>query len=321
MKKLSILLLLLASLLMVSTAYGWGDWNFTQTYTVAPTPVTGYTSSFSWVETDNTYASATAWGCSACSALNTYAGSTTQTGGSSSYIHVSAFASARALGPCNEPEICDDGDDDGVCDESDNCLDTPNTPQVDADDDQIGDECDNCPDHANTDQLDWDDNGVGDKCDPTGCDGYYLPDCVLGTPDTPGSGDCTPQYPEFDICPPDPEPCVDGDGDTLCDEFDLCLDTPPGAIIDADGCEISTDACDDTDQDEVCDADDVCPDMDDNSLECQLEQDCPCDNDWKNHGAYVQCTVDFEQEHSQEFGIGDVVRIAGQADCGGPHAE
>lgn len=38
-------------------------------------------------------------------------------------------------------DCCPDSDGDGVCDDSDNCLDTPNSDQVDSDGDGIGDLC------------------------------------------------------------------------------------------------------------------------------------------------------------------------------------
>lgn len=83
-----------------------------------------------------------------------------------------------------------DGDDDGVADDDDNCVDTPNPGQDDPDDDGLGSACDNCPEDANPDQADADDDGVGDACEPpaptdtddgdTGVDG--------GTSGSSGSG-------------------------------------------------------------------------------------------------------------------------------------
>ena len=60
---------------------------------------------------------------------------------------------------------CDDTDGDGVCDEDDNCPETPNTTQVDTDQDGVGEDCDNCPTISNADQADVDQDGVGDRCD------------------------------------------------------------------------------------------------------------------------------------------------------------
>lgn len=76
-----------------------------------------------------------------------------------------------------------DTDKDGVCDIDDNCLNTPNTDQLDLDDDGRGDACDNCPTVSNPDQADSDCDGVGDLCDLwPGCDDSIDSD-EDGTPD------------------------------------------------------------------------------------------------------------------------------------------
>jgi len=93
------------------------------------------------------------------------------------------------------PECCGDADEDGICDEMDNCVLVYNPFQEDYEGDGIGDECDgdiffegpgtepelpagedededevdneldNCPDVENPDQLDTDGDGIGDACD------------------------------------------------------------------------------------------------------------------------------------------------------------
>lgn len=45
---------------------------------------------------------------------------------------------------------CSDVDNDGVCDDDDNCVQTPNPNQEDLDGDGVGDACDGCPDDSNT---------------------------------------------------------------------------------------------------------------------------------------------------------------------------
>ena len=299
MRKLICLLFCLVLLTFGGNSFAW---DFSK-YSSTSQNSTFATSNYS--PTSYAYAAptafATAWGCSSCQTLTTYAETTSYAVSGANRFSASATAYAEAESypnfNCNEPPVCEDGDDDGVCDESDNCIADPNTPQEDYDDDQVGDVCDNCPDNANTDQADWDLNGVGDVCDPTGCDGYQLPECPDGIPTDPNA-DCTPQYPDFGTCEPvgcddcPPPPCIDDiDQDLICDEDDPCPEDP-------------TNTCDDP---PPCD------------LTCQLAEACPCENDWVNHGAYVVCVGAFERDHRGEPGIGDVVNLAGNSDCGGSH--
>jgi hypothetical protein len=71
-------------------------------------------------------------------------------------------SSADLLAVLNEH--CVDTDGDGVCDEVDNCVTTPNADQLDSDGDGIGDACDNCPTVSNPDQADSNGDGIGDAC-------------------------------------------------------------------------------------------------------------------------------------------------------------
>jgi len=58
-----------------------------------------------------------------------------------------------------------DTDEDGIPDESDNCVFVYNPNQTDLDGDGVGDSCDNCLTYENPDQEDLDADGVGDSCD------------------------------------------------------------------------------------------------------------------------------------------------------------
>jgi hypothetical protein len=67
-------------------------------------------------------------------------------------------------------EHCIDTDDDGACDEFDNCVDADNLDQGDADGDGLGDACDACPTDATNDA---DGDGVCGSPDPCPCDGAW----------------------------------------------------------------------------------------------------------------------------------------------------
>ncbi|MFH1891573.1 MAG: FG-GAP-like repeat-containing protein [Candidatus Zixiibacteriota bacterium] len=70
---------------------------------------------------------------------------------------------------------CLDSDGDFICDDRDNCLDTPNPDQEDQDADGVGDSCDNCLAHFNPNQEDADSDEVGDSCDV--CPFHATDDC------------------------------------------------------------------------------------------------------------------------------------------------
>ena len=58
-----------------------------------------------------------------------------------------------------------DADGDGVPDNTDNCINTPNPDQADTDGDGVGDACDNCSLTYNPGQQDTDGDGYGNMCD------------------------------------------------------------------------------------------------------------------------------------------------------------
>ena len=114
-----------------------------------------------------------------------------------------------------------DGDNDGVPDDIDDCLNTPEGEDVDAN---------GCSDS----QIDTDGDGVFDSRDTC--------------PDTP-EGEEVNQ-----------EGCstsqIDTDGDGIFDSTDTCPDTPEGEDVDENGC---SDSQKDTDGDGVTDNKDICP--------------------------------------------------------------
>jgi len=131
-----------------------------------------------------------------------------------SYLATYPFNNGNPIGAydpgCMEPG-CDDYDDDGICDDNDNCPEIANQDQGDADGDGVGDVCDNCVETANSDQADADGDGIGDVCD----------NCpVIANQD---QGD------------------VDGDG--VGDDCDNCVETANSDQADADGDGIG-DVCD-----------------------------------------------------------------------------
>lgn len=201
--------------------------------------------------------------------------------------------------PPEEP----DTDEDGIFDIEDNCLTTPNPDQSDVDSDGMGDVCDlcpddsnndmdadgvcgnvdNCPDVANENQSDFDGDGWGNECDPDN-DNDGVPDTVDNCQYDPN-----PDQADFDqdgvgnVCD------TDTDGDNVIDADDECLETTPGTMV--------------------------------NSVGCSIDQTCPCDNNWKNHGGYVQCVAHASEDFLNNGLISPeekeaYVSSAAQSECG-----
>ena len=137
---------------------------------------------------------------------------------------------------------CVDADLDKICDNKDQC---PNTPAgcvvdakgcpIDTDGDGVCDGVDTCPDTKKGCQVDA--KGCPMDSDNDGvCDG--LDQC----PNTPAG------------CTIDAQGCpVDSDKDGVCDGVDQCANTAVGCRVDEKGCPM------DSDNDGVCDGVDLCP--------------------------------------------------------------
>ena len=163
---------------------------------------------------------------------------------------------------CVETLTCTDTDGDGICDETDNEINSPcpsnvdaNGVSIDTDGDGVCDELDICP--GSDDTADTDGDTVPDGCDicegsddnldtdgdgiPNGCD----PCNDLLDSDGDGVSDCTDQEPNS-TCPNTVDAngvSVDSDGDGVCDEIDNCPTIANNEQTDSDGNGVG-DACD-----------------------------------------------------------------------------
>ena len=232
-------------------------------------------------------------------------------------------------------DACDqanDGDGDGVDDDVDNCPLDPNPGQEDADGDGVGDACDpdrdgdgvddtadNCPFQPNADQLDTDGDGAGDACDADD-DNDNVDDAGDNCPDIANSNQADNDGDSAgDACD------ADDDNDTVADAGDNCPLDPNADQADADG-DGTGDLCDaDLDGDGVPDSADQCVPTASgqvvNGEGCAIAQICPCNNNWRNHVAYVACVARTANDFREDglISLRELARIvlqAGRSRCG-----
>ena len=81
----------------------------------------------------------------------------------------------------------------------------------------------------------------------------------------------------------------------------------------------------DVDEDSVCDNIDQCPETNCgeavNQDGCSINQMCPCDETWKNHGAYVSCVTHVAEDFLDTGLITEkekdiIVSQAARSECG-----
>jgi hypothetical protein len=162
-----------------------------------------------------------------------------------------------------------DTDGDGVFDQNDNCVDTPNPLQEDVDADSIGDACDNCPTVANLDQANSDADSLGNACD--NCPTVDNNDQADGDTDTVGDA--------CDNCLTVPNMSQeDSDADSLGDACDNCnlMANPDQTNSDADSLGDACDNCPTVDNDDQADSD---GDSIGDACDCACPYQCDYDTD------------------------------------------
>ncbi|MCK5690574.1 thrombospondin type 3 repeat-containing protein, partial [Myxococcota bacterium] len=173
-----------------------------------------------------------------------------------------------------------DTDNDGVIDDSDNCVDLANVGQADTDADDVGDACDddddgdsvlddadNCPLVANGDQADSDSDGLGDLCDGD-LDGDEVIDLADNCPIIANPAQANNDGDESgDVCDDD------DDDDGVPDTTDNCVFVANIDQVDTDGDSLG-DACDgDSDGNGILDTVDEAADSQNSEPEILVESE------------------------------------------------
>jgi len=154
---------------------------------------------------------------------------------------------------------------------------------IDRDDDGLANSDDNCVDVTNSDQKNSDDDSLGDACDSDDDNDTVL-DADDNCPLIFNHDQIDTDGDGFgDICD------ADDDNDGVNDGSDQCLETRYPAAVDMYG--------------------------------CSIEDTCPCDNAWKNHGAYVRCNAHTSESFLNKGLISElekdaIMSLAGQSECG-----
>ncbi len=186
----------------------------------------------------------------------------------------------------DDEDICEGFDDAADADGDgipDGCDDCPVDVENDADGDGICEVDDNCPSIPNANQANADGDQYGDACEPDDDADGVIDD------DDNCPMDWNADQADYDgdglgdVCD------ADSDGDGVADGEDVCLGTAPGAPVLSNG--------------------------------CSVDQECPCDAPWKNHGGYVSCVAHASEWLLDAGLITDAEKdalcaAAGQSECG-----
>ncbi len=190
-------------------------------------------------------------------------------------------------------DVCqpNNSDTDGWPDDQDNCVLDYNPDQLNSDTDEWGDACDNCDLIDNPLQEDANGDGQGDACQKRDRDDDGWPNVEDNCGDDYNNDQADMDCDDIgDVCDLDnTTPWTDGDGDGVCDLYDMCDGNDATGDTDADGICGDIDVClgddsrGDSDLDGVCDDIDICNGDDatgDTDFDgvCDDLDPCPLDN-------------------------------------------